>query len=519
MPTYVITAPDGKEYEVEAPEGASQDQVLAYAKANYSSADAPKTAAPATPERTVPESILRQLGLTARAGISGIAAVPAAMADFAVAPVNMASIAATGQPTFKQPSVALQDFLTQVGLPQPENQLERAVQTGTSAMTGTGAQAAIAQGSKVLAPLAQNVGQQVAASGTGGFAGQAVGETVATETESPLAGTIASLATGIFTGGLAAKGVQAGAKDRTPVPTLKDIKTRAQERYAEMEQQGVALKPKSILDMLNQAKVNLQDENFNPVMDAHKPVQQVLDKMVSDVGTTRVSFTKLEQLRSMANDLKTATDPATRKYGAMLVNEVDNYVGKLDPKDLIAGKAGLDQAVSSVQAARKDWRNLSRAQVLEDAFNVAEAKALDPKASENELLRRQLINMLADKRKMAFFTEREQNAIKSVVKGGSGDTLLSLVARFNPERNQIIAGGQTALALSSPYTAIGTAAAGYGADKFLGMTRSKAVQDLAKQIANNKIADPTRGYGWRGLLATPMEPVSEQDLELMRSMR
>lgn len=35
MPTYVITAPDGTELEVTAPEGASQAQVLAYAKANY----------------------------------------------------------------------------------------------------------------------------------------------------------------------------------------------------------------------------------------------------------------------------------------------------------------------------------------------------------------------------------------------------------------------------------------------------------------------------------------------------
>lgn len=35
MPTYVITAPDGKELEITAPEGATQEQVLAYAQANY----------------------------------------------------------------------------------------------------------------------------------------------------------------------------------------------------------------------------------------------------------------------------------------------------------------------------------------------------------------------------------------------------------------------------------------------------------------------------------------------------
>jgi hypothetical protein len=34
MPTYIITSPDGKEWEVDAPEGATQEQVLAYAQAN-----------------------------------------------------------------------------------------------------------------------------------------------------------------------------------------------------------------------------------------------------------------------------------------------------------------------------------------------------------------------------------------------------------------------------------------------------------------------------------------------------
>lgn len=35
MPKYKITGPDGKSYVVNAPEGASQDDVLAYVKHNY----------------------------------------------------------------------------------------------------------------------------------------------------------------------------------------------------------------------------------------------------------------------------------------------------------------------------------------------------------------------------------------------------------------------------------------------------------------------------------------------------
>ena len=35
MPAYKVTAPDGKTYTVNAPDGASQDDVMAYVQANY----------------------------------------------------------------------------------------------------------------------------------------------------------------------------------------------------------------------------------------------------------------------------------------------------------------------------------------------------------------------------------------------------------------------------------------------------------------------------------------------------
>ena len=54
MPTYEITSPDGKRFEVTAPDGATQDQVLEYAKSQWQGGakEAPKPAAPmSTAER------------------------------------------------------------------------------------------------------------------------------------------------------------------------------------------------------------------------------------------------------------------------------------------------------------------------------------------------------------------------------------------------------------------------------------------------------------------------------------
>src|SRR5271168_2755855 len=51
MPNYLITAPDGKKFQVTAPEGATQQQVLSYAQAHWGSlggatSTTPKPSAP-----------------------------------------------------------------------------------------------------------------------------------------------------------------------------------------------------------------------------------------------------------------------------------------------------------------------------------------------------------------------------------------------------------------------------------------------------------------------------------------
>lgn len=492
----------GKTYELK--DGLSNAEALAKIKASLGETTEPApvpTAAPAAaPESpSMLNQLGRQLGLTARAGITGIAAVPSAMADF----VTGATGLATGQ-AIKPSSQALQEVLTQVGFPEPQTGIERAVQTGTSAMTGTGAQAVASKGIPALAALSANLPQQIAASAGGGVAGQAVGETVGDITGSPLAGIAAGLAAGVLGGAAASKlAAKTGTLPKSSV-TIDDIKKNASKSYQTVAEQGIAIKPKSVLDMLNNAEGELVKKNFNPALDTHKPVAQVLDQLRTMTGTQRVSFTKLEQMRSAATALKTSNEPATRKFAGDLVAEIDNYIGSLKGNDLIAGPSGLDKAVSSVQSARKDWRNMSKATILEDALNVAEARALDPKASENDLIRRQLINLAASKNKMSQFSEVEQNAIKSVAKGGVADPLLSLIARFNPERNQFVTGGVLGGGLATPeslkYT-VPAAAAGFAADKYLGATRGRAMRGLISDVAGGTLQPPMPAYGWRGMLS------------------
>lgn len=75
--------------------------------------------------------VLRQLGLTARAGVTGALGLPTLASDALVSLINM-----IGGQNIPMPSQAQQQLLTRAGLPEPATPQERTVQDVTSAMAG-----------------------------------------------------------------------------------------------------------------------------------------------------------------------------------------------------------------------------------------------------------------------------------------------------------------------------------------------------------------------------------------------
>jgi hypothetical protein len=122
-------------------------------------------------ERPFGEELARQAGLTARAGITGVAGLPLMAGDALNLLIN--KIAGT---QLQMPSQALQPLLTRAGLPEPQGSTERISQEVASALAGVGGTAKLAQ---TLAPkalgtglLTENMGlQAIGAIGGAGAAG------------------------------------------------------------------------------------------------------------------------------------------------------------------------------------------------------------------------------------------------------------------------------------------------------------------------------------------------------------
>lgn len=121
-------------------------------------------------ERPLTEEIPRQLGLTARAGLTGAAGIPSIVGD----PLNQLLNMIAGREVFPPVSQSVQQLMTRAGLPQPETAQERIVQDVSSALSGVGTTARLAQtlAPRAAAPLSENLGLQAAgAIGGAGAAG------------------------------------------------------------------------------------------------------------------------------------------------------------------------------------------------------------------------------------------------------------------------------------------------------------------------------------------------------------
>jgi hypothetical protein len=115
------------------------------------------------------EATGRQLGLAARAGLTGAAGIPSIVGD----PLNQLLNMIAGREVFPPVSQSVQQLMTRAGLPQPETAQERVVQDVSSALSGVGTTAKLAQtlAPRAAAPLSENLGLQ--ATGALGGAGAA----------------------------------------------------------------------------------------------------------------------------------------------------------------------------------------------------------------------------------------------------------------------------------------------------------------------------------------------------------
>jgi hypothetical protein len=156
MPTYEVEIPNLGKFEVKSDRELSEQEIISQVQLKVGS------------EKSGAE-LGRQLGLTARAGITGVAGLPLMVGEGLNALLNLIA----GKEVFPSPTRAAQQLMTQAGLPEAQTARERVVQDVASGMAGVGGTAAMLRPlGQAVAPLTERLGMQTAgAVGAAGAAG------------------------------------------------------------------------------------------------------------------------------------------------------------------------------------------------------------------------------------------------------------------------------------------------------------------------------------------------------------
>ena len=498
----------GASYEL--PDGLSNEAALAKIKASLGETEGQPTAQPATPptaqapkELGLGDLLRRQLGLATRAVVTGVSAPANIVTDFLSGAVNVGANIVGSEKRMPYLSKEQSKGLTQLGVPEPETGIERAAQAGMQGLVSAGGMAATAPKSIFGADLVRQLPAATAAP----MVAQPVAEATKEITGSDMAATIAALgvsgAVGKTTGDISGR----IATGKQPTTTMADVQQRATRAYTKVSDQGIEISGQNATNLVDKVKARLDAVDYIPENAA--PVANILNKYESILQRGNITFDNIEQMRRLANNLKGNPDKNIRRLASEMVDSIDEHVAALSPKDVVSGAGGIDVAVKTIMEARKDFRNLSRASTLDNILNVAETKALNPSASESELIRQGFIGLASNKNKMNLFSKDEQNAIKAVAKGSTLDPLLTLMAKFNPQRSQLITGGAVGFGVGSPETlkySIPIAAAGYGADKLQAMMRRQSAENAMSGLLTGTTPGQQPSYFTRGLLSTMMNP-------------
>ena len=471
-------------------------------------AAAPAQAPPLPTEPSLADQLKRQAGLAGRAVVQGLSAPANIVGDFASGAYNLGANLLGSESRAPYLSQMQSQGLTQLGVPEPQTTAERAAQAGMQGLVSAGGMAAALP--KTV--FGANLVQQLPAATAAPLVAQPVAEEVKALTGSDLAALVASIGVSGAVGASAGNIANRVATGKQTVPTMEQVRQNAQRSYTKVSDLGIKLTSANANSLVEKLKTRLDAKDYIPENAA--PVNNVLAKIESIAARGDVSFDNVDKMRSLANTLKGNPDRNVRRLGGELIAGIDEHVAALKPRDVSAGAGGIDEAVKTIASARKDWRNLSRASLLENILDVAETRALNPTASESELIRQGFIALAANKNKLALFNEAERNAIKAVAKGSSLDPLLTLVAKFNPQRSQLIAAGTFGGGVANPeslmYT-VPTAAAGFTADKLQALLRRRAADQAIGGLLSGRTAAPAPSQYSRGLLSTIMTQPGVQE--------
>ena len=485
MAIFEVQGPDGKTYEVDAPDINS----AAAAVSGMATPIKPNPDGTYGPPPPPGAGVVANFGVGTQRGIANMAGMPVDAVSGAISGLgNATGLWGPIEKPFGG-SESLYGMMEPIhgSIPDPQNRSERIARrigedVGTTAITAPVAAAVVPAraGAAALADIASAFG-----SGTSAAAAREIAP------DSALAEIAASLAGGALAGGATIRAIDAGSKRATIRPGIDEQRAIADDAYSAVRNDKRVVKQQSVDDLVGNMDARLASEKMSQRL--HPRASGAMEDLRDDaMNYARKNIDAIEQdRRFIKRNVSSSLEPEEKRLGQIMANEIDDYLGGLKATDM---EAGTDPAetIAALLEGRSAHRRAQAAETIEQATTKAQRRAASTGSGGNEInATRQNIRSLLDNPKKAMsFTPEERAAMEKVVRGTPAGNAARRVSRFAPSSGGLSAMLGVGGAAAMPHVAVplaGIAEAG----KFLGeRSIRKSADALMKMIAPDRVIKP-----------------------------
>ena len=205
---------------------------------------------------------------------------------------------------------------------------------------------------------------------------------------------------------------------KAATPTIQQIKSRASDIYAELDNMGVRVKPETYDSFASSITDRLKKEGIDS--DLHPKSSAVLRRLQSEMGASK-SLSNLDTLRKVAQDAAASIEPSDRRLGNIIISEFDK---------------GMDALGDTVGGQYKNARQLwSRARKSEQIASMIERASSAASGFENGL-RVEARKILGSDKKRRGYTKDEIGALRKIAQGTTMGNIAKFLGKFGISENQ-----------------------------------------------------------------------------------
>ena len=281
------------------------------------------------------------------------------------------------------------------------------------------------------------------------------------------------------------------------VMTSEQLKQAASDAYQQVDDAGVIFSPQASTRLRNAVQSDMADFGYDPIL--QPGASAAFNRLEQNAGRN-VTMKGMDVARRVAGNAFQPGNKSNNALTAKIIDRIDEVTMNPQAGDVIGGDSG--KAASALKTAREMTKRQKKLELVNELLERARDNAGASGSGGNieNASRQQLKRLLSNPKYRRGLTPDELSAVKDAVLGTNKQNLLRLIGKLSPQGNGLMLLGHGVGLATAPMLSLPAAAVGYGAKKAAeGMTASNAtyLKNLIASGGNAAAMQPVKNAAQR----------------------